>query len=424
MPKKAAHLHDQIQPQSQTSNLDETYQSILSNLPVAGFCLLAAAPCGAARNRCPTANRDPRAGQAHPGLAERLHRRGGPALQIRPLCPGLRVHQRRGRAIPDHRQQQRQPASQGHSIASTRARSFPKPTPAPPCGGRSMPLRMTSSRPSTAKASPRPRSPSRARAARGSEIYIADFDGHNAQAVTKDNNIVAAPCWVPGRMALLLRLLQAQPRRHLLSRPLHRRAPGLRPLRRLEHEPGRLARRQQSGHDPEQRRLDGPVCLRRRRQRPEAADQIAAGRVLALLVAGWQMDLFRGKEKERRALCKISASGGAAAAHHDRRHAQSHRAGLVAGRQVDRLHRAISSDFQICVVPAAGGTATMLVEGEDPSWAPNSRTLALRAPAGRATTSSLCLTCPRNNTRMFPEFREVTRNHNPVGPNSPMKDIK
>ena len=35
-----------------------------------------------------------------------------------------------------------------------------------------------------------------------SEIYIADFDGHNPQAVTRDDTIVAAPAWVPGRMAL------------------------------------------------------------------------------------------------------------------------------------------------------------------------------------------------------------------------------
>ena len=34
------------------------------------------------------------------------------------------------------------------------------------------------------------------------EIYVADFDGHNAQAVTHDNTIVAAPAWVPGRLAL------------------------------------------------------------------------------------------------------------------------------------------------------------------------------------------------------------------------------
>src|SRR5262249_29079152 len=34
------------------------------------------------------------------------------------------------------------------------------------------------------------------------EIFIADFDGYNAQAVTKDNAIVAAPCWVRGHLAL------------------------------------------------------------------------------------------------------------------------------------------------------------------------------------------------------------------------------
>src|SRR5579862_884749 len=35
-----------------------------------------------------------------------------------------------------------------------------------------------------------------------SEIRVADFDGFGAQAVTADNNIVAAPAWVPHRMAL------------------------------------------------------------------------------------------------------------------------------------------------------------------------------------------------------------------------------
>ena len=34
------------------------------------------------------------------------------------------------------------------------------------------------------------------------EIYVADFDGHNAQAVTHDGAIVSAPSWVPGRAAL------------------------------------------------------------------------------------------------------------------------------------------------------------------------------------------------------------------------------
>ena len=41
------------------------------------------------------------------------------------------------------------------------------------------------------------------------------------------------------------------------------------------------------------------------------------------------------------------------------------------------------------------------------------------ATAGQVITSCLCLTCPPNNTRMFPGSREVIRNHNPVGQDSP-----
>jgi len=35
-----------------------------------------------------------------------------------------------------------------------------------------------------------------------SEIYVADYDGHSATAITQDGTIVAAPCWVPGRRML------------------------------------------------------------------------------------------------------------------------------------------------------------------------------------------------------------------------------
>ena len=45
-------------------------------------------------------------------------------------------------------------------------------------------------------------------------------------------------------------------------------------------------------------------------------------------------------------------------------------------------------DFQICVVPAGGGSVTELVPGEDPSWAPNSRTLAFTR-AGEPSAHSL-----------------------------------
>ena len=37
---------------------------------------------------------------------------------------------------------------------------------------------------------------------KNSELVLADFDGHNGSEVTKDNTIVAAPCWVPGKFAI------------------------------------------------------------------------------------------------------------------------------------------------------------------------------------------------------------------------------
>jgi TolB protein len=34
------------------------------------------------------------------------------------------------------------------------------------------------------------------------EIYVADFDGYNAQRITTDNAIVAKPAWAPGKLAI------------------------------------------------------------------------------------------------------------------------------------------------------------------------------------------------------------------------------
>ena len=45
--------------------------------------------------------------------------------------------------------------------------------------------------------------------------------------------------------------------------------------------------------------------------------------------------------------------------------------------------------FEICVVPAAGGTATVLVSGEDPSWSPNSRTVVFARRSGGSRRLSL-----------------------------------
>ncbi len=96
---------------------------------------------------------------------------------------------------------------------------------------------------------------------------------------------------------------------------------------------------------------------------------------------------FAAKEKEHRALCKVAASGGPMQ--------QISTGGATSPSEPDWspdgkwiAFTVQTRDFQIYVVQATGGTAIPLVEGEDPSWAPNSRTLACaRREGGRYVLS-------------------------------------
>ena len=78
---------------------------------------------------------------------------------------------------------------------------------------------------------------------RHSEIYVADFDGHDAQAITRDNSIVAAPCWVPRPPRSALHVLQAgQPlTSSITTSPRASARPS--PTTAARIQPGRLAGR-------------------------------------------------------------------------------------------------------------------------------------------------------------------------------------
>ncbi len=171
-----------------------------------------------------------------------------------------------------------------------------------------------------------------------SEIYIADFDGHNAQAVTQDHSLVAAPCWVPGHLAL-----------YYVSYKLnhadifyHNLATGAR--RAFARYGGSNISPAVSPHGNRVAMIldkDGWVDL-------YVGD--ADGKGLERLTKSpqdesspcWSPDgrwiCFAAKQREHRTLCKIPATGGALEQIRTGRDAQSHRAGLVAGRQVDRLY--------------------------------------------------------------------------------------
>ena len=111
-------------------------------------------------------------------------------------------------------------------------------------------------------------------------------------------------------------------------------------LRRLELQPGGLAGRLEGGDDFEQGRQPGCLCRQRRRLEFETADHRRRG-LVAVLVAGRAMDLFRDENRtDGGVLAKVPAGGGAIQVIQHHRRAESDRAGLVAGRQMDRVHAA------------------------------------------------------------------------------------
>jgi TolB protein len=221
------------------------------------------------------------------------------------------------------------------------------------------------------------------------EIFVADFDGFNPQQVTKDNSIVAAPCFVPGHLALYYTSYK-------LNHPdifYQNLATGARKI---------FARYGGSNMSPavspdgskvamilsKDGWTDLYVCnadgsdLRRLTKSPQDESSPC-----------WSPDgqwiCYASKDRERRSLSKIQLSGG---------QPQRIPTNLVGnptepdwspdGKWIAFTSQ--SRDFAICVVPASGGDATVLAAGEDPSWAPNSRTLVCaRRQGGRYVLSLL-----------------------------------
>jgi len=212
-------------------------------------------------------------------------------------------------------------------------------------------------------------------AGRGSEIFISDFDGRNSQAVTRDNSLVYYPSWVPGRLALYYgsyKLNRAAIFYHDLATGIRQSfarygGSNLSPAVSPDGRRVAMILSKDGWTDLYVCDSDGGNLKRLTTSRQDESSP------------SWSPDgqfiCFAGKIGERRSLCKIPAGGGSV---------QTITTGGVPsptepdwspdGKWI--AFTAQFRNFQICIVPASGGTATMLVEGEDPSWSPNSRTLA------------------------------------------------
>jgi TolB protein len=214
------------------------------------------------------------------------------------------------------------------------------------------------------------------------EIYISDFDGAGALAVTTDGAIVAAPEWVPHRLGLYytsykggnpdiyLHNLSSGDRKPVASYPGSNLSPAPSP----DGSKVAMVLSKSGVVDLYVADADGSDLKRLTTSREDESAPC------------WSPDgkwiCFATKISERRSLCKVSASGGAI---------QRITTGGVSnpsepdwspdGKWI--IFTAQMGGFDLCVVPASGGTATVLVSGEDASWGPNSRTVVYARREGQ-----------------------------------------
>ena len=213
------------------------------------------------------------------------------------------------------------------------------------------------------------------------EIYVADFDGANAQRITTDNAIVAKPAWVPGKLALYYTSYALDnPDIFYHSLTTGKRSKiaaysGLNTSAAVSPDGAKIAMvLSKSGS------ANIWVCS-------------ADGTNLKQVTYGvedssptWSPDgswiCFATKHNERRRLAKIPAGGGTVQYLSTTGAANP----TEPDWSPDGKWIAFTSqmgDFNICVMPADGSAPpSVLVSGQNPSWAPNSRTLAFDRAVG------------------------------------------
>jgi TolB protein len=213
------------------------------------------------------------------------------------------------------------------------------------------------------------------------EIYVSDFDGDNAQAVTSDKAIVAKPAWVPGRLALYYTsYARGNPDifYHDLSNGQRRIIAGYSGLNTS------------AAVSPDGSKI-AMVLDKTGTVNIWVCD--ADGSHLKRITQGvedssptWSPDgqwiCFATKENSRRRLAKVASTGGAL--HY------INTAGVANPSEPDWspdgkwiAFTSQMGNFNICVVPAdSSQPPSILVSGQNPSWAPNSRTLAYNHSVG------------------------------------------
>jgi TolB protein len=211
---------------------------------------------------------------------------------------------------------------------------------------------------------------------RRSELYVADYDGYEAAAVTSDGSVVAAPCWAPGKDLLVYTsYLAGNPdiMAHDLGsgkRSFVARYTGSNISPAVSPDGRQVAMILSKGGSPDLyvANIDGSNLRQLTKSREDESSPCWSpdGRTICLST----------RMNGRRTLATIPASGGTmkrlstSGAINPSEPAWSPDGKWIAFTSQRR-------DFEICVVKAGGGTARTIAVGEDPAWSPNSRTLMM-----------------------------------------------
>lgn len=235
-----------------------------------------------------------------------------------------------------------------------------------------------------------------------SEVYVSDYDGHNAVPATQDKSIAAAPTWRPGHRMLFYTTyklgnpdivsqdLDSQARRVVARYSGSNISPAVSP------DGQRVAMVLSKGGSPDVyvANIDGTGLKQVTQTRDDESSPCwsADGRTIC----------FATRIDGRRTLAQVSADGGSV-----RRIATT---GVVNPSEPDWspdgkyiAFTAQMGGFEICLVKAGGGEVKLLTSGEDPCWAPNSRTLIFTKRGSGGKRSLSLLDVPTKQSKDVPQ---------------------